>query len=59
MARKQIDSEPSRYASLILLLMGVASCTLVYAFLSVVLRPWAESPVSELDASALDGSMGF
>ena len=61
MGRKQIDSEPGRYASLILLFMGVASCTLVYAFLSVVLRPGAGSPVSELDASALvgeDGSSG-
>ena len=61
MGRKQIDFEPSRYASLILLLMGVASCTLVCAFFSVVLRLDVNSLISELDASALvgeDGSSG-
>ncbi|XP_076943394.1 uncharacterized protein LOC143613615 [Bidens hawaiensis] len=39
MGRRQIDSEPTRWVSLILLLMGVFSCSLVYMFMSVVLRP--------------------
>ena len=60
MGRKQINSEPSCYASLVLLLMGVVSCTLVCAFFFVVLRLDANSLISELDASTLieeDGSI--
>lgn len=55
MGRKQIESEPSRYASLILLFIGLASCSLVYAFLSVVLRPEGDSRDLEVDRSALIG----
>ncbi|PWA35945.1 Cyclophilin-like peptidyl-prolyl cis-trans isomerase domain-containing protein [Artemisia annua] len=39
MGRRQIDSEPTRWVPLGLLLMGLFSCFLVYMFMSVVLRP--------------------
>uniref|UniRef100_A0A7N0VL40 PPIase cyclophilin-type domain-containing protein n=1 Tax=Kalanchoe fedtschenkoi TaxID=63787 RepID=A0A7N0VL40_KALFE len=49
MGRKPSDSEHTRYAHLILLVAGVASCALVYAFLSVVLKPDNSSSISEFD----------
>ncbi|KAL7611376.1 hypothetical protein Lser_V15G10142 [Lactuca serriola] len=39
MGRRQIDSEPTRWVSLILLVMGLFSCSLVYMFMSSILRP--------------------
>lgn len=39
MGRRQIDSEPTRWVPLGLLLMGLFSCFLVYMFMSVILRP--------------------
>ncbi|KAL2472537.1 peptidyl-prolyl cis-trans isomerase [Abeliophyllum distichum] len=38
MARKQKEYEPSRWASLILFLIGLVSCSVVYMFMSTVLR---------------------
>ncbi|KAG5524945.1 hypothetical protein RHGRI_031584 [Rhododendron griersonianum] len=43
MGRKPIDSEPTRWAPLALLLMGLLSCTVVYMFASTVLRTTNES----------------
>lgn len=43
MGRKPIDSEPTRWAPLALLLMCLLSCTVVYMFASTVLRPTNES----------------
>ncbi|XP_058191118.1 uncharacterized protein LOC131308262 isoform X2 [Rhododendron vialii] len=43
MGRKPIDSEPTRWAPLALLLMGLLSCTVVYMFASTVLRNTNES----------------
>ena len=39
----------------IIVMMGVDSCTLVYAFLFAVLRPRVDSLVLKLDASTLVG----
>ncbi|XP_040989503.1 uncharacterized protein LOC121237018 [Juglans microcarpa x Juglans regia] len=47
MGRKQNGPEATHYTSLILFLVGLISCALVYAVLSVVFRP---SPISEIDS---------
>ncbi|XAR54886.1 Peptidylprolyl isomerase [Bertholletia excelsa] len=39
MGRKPSDSDSSRWVSLVLLLIGLASCTVVYTFASMSLRP--------------------
>ncbi|KAJ4847037.1 hypothetical protein Tsubulata_038476, partial [Turnera subulata] len=39
MGRRQNDPDPSRFAYLILLVLGAISCALVYAFPSVLLNP--------------------
>lgn len=48
MGRRQIDSEPTRWVSLILLLMGLFSCSLVYMFMSVILRPNQDTNFSSI-----------
>ncbi|XP_057976379.1 uncharacterized protein LOC131163708 [Malania oleifera] len=53
MGRKPNDPESTRWASLVLLVMGLVSCSLVYTFLTTVLRPGNSSSDSELDSSAL------
>ncbi|GFZ15382.1 peptidyl-prolyl cis-trans isomerase [Actinidia rufa] len=51
MGRKPNDSEPTRWASLALLAMGLVSCTVVYMFASMALRPTS----SEIGASEMVG----
>ncbi|XP_059442562.1 uncharacterized protein LOC132174859 [Corylus avellana] len=53
MGRKQNDSEPAHYTSLILLSVVLISCAVVYTFLSVVLRPGRTSSVSEFESLGL------
>ncbi|KAI7995347.1 hypothetical protein LOK49_LG11G02261 [Camellia lanceoleosa] len=53
MGRKPSDSESTRWASLILLLMGLVSCTVVYMFASMALRPTIVS--SNLESLAFVG----
>ncbi|KAL6985882.1 hypothetical protein U1Q18_019254 [Sarracenia purpurea var. burkii] len=55
MGRKPSDSEPNRWAYPILLSMGLISCTVVYVFASVVLRPTNFSASSNLHSSVTDG----
>lgn len=57
MGRRQIDSEPTRWVSLTLLLMGLFSCSLVYMFMTAVLRPNENSnfsPISEAESLKLE-----
>lgn len=56
MGRKPNDSEPTRCASMILLLMGLFSCTVVYIFMSAVMKPTGNSAVERLAAD--DGEFG-
>ncbi|XP_049362185.1 uncharacterized protein LOC125826885 [Solanum verrucosum] len=56
MGRKPNDSEPTRCATMILLLMGLFSCTVVYIFMSAVMRPTGNSAVERLAAD--DGEFG-
>ncbi|PSR93492.1 Peptidyl-prolyl cis-trans isomerase-like [Actinidia chinensis var. chinensis] len=51
MGRKPNDSEPTRWASLALLAMGLVSCTVVYMFASMALRPTS----SDIGASEMVG----
>lgn len=53
MGRKPSDSEPIRWGSLILLLMGIISCSVVYFFMSSVLRNEKNSDFESL--ANLDG----
>ncbi|XP_010269830.1 PREDICTED: uncharacterized protein LOC104606378 [Nelumbo nucifera] len=57
MGRKSSDSEASRWALLILLLIGLASCSLVYMCISVVFRPKIIPSVVDLDSEVLSSSM--
>ncbi|KAM0059834.1 putative cyclophilin-type peptidyl-prolyl cis-trans isomerase domain-containing protein [Helianthus debilis subsp. tardiflorus] len=56
MGRRQIDSEPTRWVSVILLLMGVISCSIVYMFMSVIVRPVVQESksLSILDAESVE-----
>ncbi|XP_016452648.1 uncharacterized protein LOC107777170 [Nicotiana tabacum] len=58
MGRKPNDSEPTRYATMILLLMGLVSCTAVYIFMSAVMRPAGSSVVERLAAEEGEFSGG-
>lgn len=58
MGRKHNDPQSSHSSSFILLSMVLISCTLVYAFISVVLRPTANFSVSHSDSSGLVGKGG-
>lgn len=49
MGRKPNDSEPSRWVPMVLLLMGLVSCSLVYMFMSVAFRPTSDSPGLDLE----------
>ncbi|VFR02191.1 unnamed protein product [Cuscuta campestris] len=42
MSRKQNGSGPTKWASMVLLIMGLISCIVVYAFISAALTPGAE-----------------
>jgi len=53
MGRNPSDSESTRWASLILLLTGLISCTVVYMFASMALRPTKVS--SNLESLAFVG----
>jgi hypothetical protein len=53
MGRKQNDSEPTHYTSLILISVVLISCAMVYTFLSVVLRPGFTSSVSGFESLRL------
>ncbi|KAK7295255.1 hypothetical protein RJT34_18161 [Clitoria ternatea] len=46
MGRRQNDSDFGRFAIFILLLIGTISCSTVYLFLKVVLRPTSTAPVT-------------
>ncbi|KAJ0559310.1 hypothetical protein HanHA300_Chr06g0198941 [Helianthus annuus] len=46
MGRRQIDSKPKRWVTLIYLLMGLFSCWFVYMLFSVMLRPNEGSKLS-------------
>ncbi|KVH95229.1 Cyclophilin-like peptidyl-prolyl cis-trans isomerase domain-containing protein, partial [Cynara cardunculus var. scolymus] len=61
MGRRQIDSEPTRWVSLTLLLMGLFSCSLVYMFMTAVLRPNENSnfsSISEAESLKLEENEG-
>ncbi|KAM7491152.1 hypothetical protein LguiA_034073 [Lonicera macranthoides] len=64
MGRRQIDSEPTRWVSLILLLMGLVSCSVVYMFMSIALRPNTGLSNSDLEllemaeSDGLEGGLG-
>ncbi|GAB4857714.1 hypothetical protein Ancab_015626 [Ancistrocladus abbreviatus] len=58
MGRKPIDSGPNRWASLTILLMGLASCTAAYMVISILFRPNNSSSISEAELLAVEGS-GF
>ncbi|KAI3710564.1 hypothetical protein L2E82_40348 [Cichorium intybus] len=61
MGRRQIDSEPTRWVSLTLLVMGLLSCSLVYMFMSSILRPNEDdtfSLVSELESTEAEENDG-
>ncbi|GAB4834648.1 hypothetical protein Ancab_032911 [Ancistrocladus abbreviatus] len=59
MSRKPIDSDPSRWASMILLLTGLASCTVAYMVISILLRSNnGNSSISEAELLAVEAS-GF
>lgn len=49
MGRRPNDSEPSRWVTMVLLLMGLVSCSLVYMFMSVAFRPPSASPGLDLE----------
>lgn len=60
MGRKPIDSDPNRLGIKILLFMGLVSCTVVYLFMSSVLRPSESSKTESLtkldkESGNLDG----
>ncbi|KAI3787530.1 hypothetical protein L1987_42065 [Smallanthus sonchifolius] len=62
MGRRQIGSEPRRWVSLILLLMGLFSCLLAYMYISVIFKPNEDikfSSVSETDGGCCRGIEGF
>lgn len=48
MGRRPSDSEPTRWGSLILLLMGLISCSVVYIFMSSVMKPGKSSDFESL-----------
>lgn len=50
MGRKPNESEPHRGAILILLLLGLISCTVVYMFMSILFRPDTASSISRYDS---------
>ncbi|XP_042483633.1 uncharacterized protein LOC122064006 [Macadamia integrifolia] len=58
MGRKPNDSESSRWAFLILLLMGLVSCSLVYMGLSSAFRPRNISSVSDYDLGSSFSEVG-
>ncbi|KAJ4957620.1 hypothetical protein NE237_024731 [Protea cynaroides] len=58
MGRKPNDSETSRWVFLILLLMGLVSCSLVYIGLSRAFRPSNFSSVSDFDLLGSSSSEG-
>ncbi|CAK9184968.1 unnamed protein product [Ilex paraguariensis] len=58
MGRKPSDSEQTRWASMALLLIGLASCSVAYMFLSGVLRPANNSSVLKIESLDFDGSGG-
>ncbi|KAL6175900.1 hypothetical protein ACLB2K_052538 [Fragaria x ananassa] len=53
MGRRQSDPEATLCSTPVLLLVGLFSCALVYAFLSVVLKPNAPSSFSEMESLAM------
>lgn len=60
MGRKPIDSEPNRWGSMVLLFLGVVSCTVVYLFMSSVFKPAETSGIEsltslEVESGNLDG----
>lgn len=61
MGRKQNDAEPGRYATLILLLIAVISCTLVYTLATVAFGPgwgnWSADPL-KLTGEIGSGELG-
>ncbi|MCL7023946.1 hypothetical protein MKW94_019473 [Papaver nudicaule] len=61
MGRRPNDSETSRCAFLILLLMGLISCSFVYMCLSVAFRPKTFNSISDLSSkNEIDGkNLGF
>lgn len=55
MGRKGSESEPTRWGSLVLLLMGLVSFSVVYIFMSSVFRP----PSSPSSTSSTIGSLEY
>ncbi|XP_015865660.1 uncharacterized protein LOC107403302 [Ziziphus jujuba] len=55
MGRRNNEIEPTRFSSFILLSVGLISCALVYACVSLVLRTSGNSSVSDLGSLALVG----
>ncbi|XP_022866985.1 uncharacterized protein LOC111386752 isoform X2 [Olea europaea var. sylvestris] len=53
MGRKPNVSEPTRWASLILLLIGLVSCSMIYMFVILVLRPSVPENDSNVESLAL------
>lgn len=50
MGRRQNDPDPTRFPSLLLLLVALVSCVVVYAILSVILRPGVVNSHSGLNS---------
>ncbi|KAK9076605.1 hypothetical protein SSX86_004939 [Deinandra increscens subsp. villosa] len=62
MGRRQIESQPTRLVPLIILLMGLFSCSLLYMFFSVILSPNEDaklSSISETDGGCCRGIESF
>lgn len=58
MGRRNNELEPTRFSSMVLLSVGLISCALVYACVSLVLRTSGNSSVLDLGSLALDGDVG-
>ncbi|XP_059657681.1 uncharacterized protein LOC132304142 isoform X2 [Cornus florida] len=58
MGRKSNDPESNRWGFMILLLMGLVVFTLVYIFMTVVLRPSNESAFESVSLAEADGNGG-
>ncbi|KAA8525972.1 hypothetical protein F0562_007928 [Nyssa sinensis] len=56
MGRKPNDSEPAGWASLTILLLGLVSCSVVYMFMSLVMRPNNNSEFYSVASVGADGN---
>ncbi|KAL3499745.1 hypothetical protein ACH5RR_038838 [Cinchona calisaya] len=57
MGRKAIDSGPNKWGSMILLFLGIVSCTVVYLFMSSVFRPTGNSKFDSLENLAVESEI--